>query len=96
MLLRRKGEGLEALQHIVDTAFRRDVGGDQRIVVDCTRFRKDKDAELQQMAQFMVEKAQDDRHAAGDGPLNPYERRIVHLAVAEDPASRPRASATRS
>ena len=26
------------------------------------------------------------RRAAGDGPAQPYERRIVHLAIAEDPS----------
>ena len=34
LLLRRKGEGLDALQHLVNSAYRRDVGRDQRIVID--------------------------------------------------------------
>jgi len=35
------------------------------------------------MAKFMAEKARDSGHAQEIGPLNPYERRIVHLAVSE-------------
>ena len=50
MLLRRKGEALDALQVIVNTAFRRDARGDRHYVVDALGFRKDKDAELRQMA----------------------------------------------
>src|SRR5512132_4409839 len=54
ILVRRGGEGLQALQHIVATAFRRQLGDDQRIVIDCNGYRKDKDAELRQMARFVA------------------------------------------
>jgi spoIIIJ-associated protein len=84
-LIRRGGEGLQALQHVVATAFRRQLGDDTRIVVDCNGFRRDKDAEIKQMARFMAEKARQSGMAQEMGPLNPYERRIVHLAIAEDP-----------
>lgn len=85
VLVRRSGEGLQALQHIVATAFRKQLGDDNRIVIDCNGFRRDKDAELKQMALFMAEKARLSGTAQEMGPLNPYERRIVHLAIAEDP-----------
>jgi spoIIIJ-associated protein len=86
VLIRRGGEGLQALQHIVATAFRRQLGDDQRIVIDCNGFRRDKDAELRQMAKFNAEKARSMGMPQEMGPLNPYERRIVHLAIAEDPS----------
>ena len=85
VLVRRGGEGLQALQHLVATAFRKQLGDDNRIVIDCNGFRKDKDAELKQMARFMAEKARSTGAPQEMGPLNPYERRIVHMAIAEDP-----------
>jgi spoIIIJ-associated protein len=85
-LLRRQGEALDALQVIVNTAFRRDARGDRHYVVDALGFRKGKDVELRQMAQFLMEKAKTSGTPQEIGPLNPYARRIVHLAVAEDPA----------
>jgi spoIIIJ-associated protein len=84
VLLRRRAEALDALQQIVNTAFRRELKDDRSFVVDCLDYRKAKDAELRQMARFMMEKAK----SAGPqemGPLNPYARRLVHLTVAEDP-----------
>jgi spoIIIJ-associated protein len=84
ILVRRGGEGLQALQHLVATTFRKQLGEDNRIVVDCNGFRRDKDAELRQMARYMAEKARTGVPQQM-GPLNPYERRIVHLAIAEDP-----------
>ncbi len=83
ILVRRNGEGLQALQHLVATTFRRQLGDDNRIVIDCNGFRRDKDAELKQMARFYAEKAQSSGVPQEMGPLNPYERRIVHLAIEE-------------
>jgi spoIIIJ-associated protein len=84
VLIRRGGEGLQALQHLVATTFRKQLGDDNRIMIDCNGFRRDKDAELRRMAQFLADRAR----SVGPqemGPLNPYERRIVHMAIAEDP-----------
>ena len=86
VLIRRGGEGLQALQHVVATTFRKQLGDDNRIVIDCNGFRRDKDKELRTMALFMAEKAR----MSGPqemGPLNPYERRIVHMAIAECPGA---------
>ena len=85
VLIRRGGEGLQALQHVVATTYRKQLGDDNRIVIDCNGFRRDKDAELKQMALFMAGKARSSGMPQEMGPLNPYERRIVHLAIAENP-----------
>jgi spoIIIJ-associated protein len=83
VLTRRQGEALAALQHIVSAVFRHDSTEGRRLVVDCQGYRKSKDAELRQMAIFLGEKAKSSGLAQEIGPLNPYERRIVHLAIAE-------------
>src|SRR5437763_15408451 len=71
VLVRRGGEGLQALQHLVATAFRKQLGDDNRVVIDCNGFRKDKDAELKQIAQFMAEKARSSGAPQELGPPNP-------------------------
>jgi len=86
VLLRRQGEALDALQVIVNTAFRRDARGDRHYVIDALGFRKGKDAELRQMAQFLMNKAKTTGMPQEIGPLNPYARRIVHVTVTDDPA----------
>ena len=85
VLLRRRAESLDALQHIVNTAFRRELKDDRTFVVDCLEYRKAKDAELRQMARYMMERARSSGSPQEMGPLNPYARRLVHLTVAEDP-----------
>ncbi len=85
LLVRRKGEALDALQHLVNSIWRDQTGRDGRIVVDCLGFRKGKDAELRQMARFLIEKAKTTRQAQEIGPLNSYARRLVHMEVSLDP-----------
>ena len=85
VLLRRRAEALDALQHIVNTAFRRELKDDRTFVVDCLDYRRAKDAETRQIARYMMERARSTGAPQEMGPLNPYARRLVHLTVAEDP-----------
>ncbi|MEI6243798.1 MAG: R3H domain-containing nucleic acid-binding protein [Acidobacteriota bacterium] len=86
VFLRRNGEPLDALQVIVNTAFRRDERGDRHYVVDAVGFRKDQDEALRKKARTLAEKVQASGESEELGPFNPYARRIVHLAVSENPA----------
>jgi spoIIIJ-associated protein len=85
LLARHRGEPLKALQHLVDMSFGRDLPDGKRIFVDALEYRKGKDVELRKMATFLAEKAKTSGADQQLGPLNPYERRIVHMAVAEVP-----------
>ena len=85
LLVRHRGEPLKALQHVVDMAFGRSLPDEKRVFVDALEYRKGKDIELKQMAKFLAEKAKSSGVDQQLGPLNPYERRLVHMAVAEVP-----------
>ena len=86
VFLRRRAAALDAMQHLVNAAFRRQHPG-RHIVVDCLDYRKGKDAELRETARLLVDRARETREPQEIGPLNPYARRIVHLAVAELPGA---------
>jgi spoIIIJ-associated protein len=83
ILVRHRGEPLKALQHVVDMAYGRSLVDDKRVFVDALAYRKGKDIELREMAKFLADKVKQSGVDQQLGPLNPYERRIVHLAVAE-------------
>jgi spoIIIJ-associated protein len=85
ILARHRGEPIKALQHVVDMAFGRGLPDGKRLFVDALEYRKGKDVELRQMAKLLAEKAQQTGLDQQLGPLNPYERRIVHLAVGQVP-----------
>ena len=85
LLVRHRGEPLKALQHVVDTAFGRALPDEKRVFVDALEYRKGKDIELRRMATLLAEKVKSSGIDQTLGPLNPYERRIVHMAVGEVP-----------
>jgi spoIIIJ-associated protein len=85
LLARHRGEPIKALQHVVDMAFGRELADDKRVFIDALGYRKGKDLELRQMAKYLAAKAKESGLDQQLGPLNPYERRIVHMAVAEVP-----------
>jgi spoIIIJ-associated protein len=85
LLVRHRGEPLKALQHVVDMGFARSREDDARVFVDALGYRKGKDIELRQMAKLLAEKVKQTGIDQQLGPLNPYERRLVHLAAAEVP-----------
>jgi spoIIIJ-associated protein len=87
LLVRHRGEPLRALQHVVDMSYGRTLDGEKRVFVDALEYRKGKDIELRNMAKFLAQKAKDSGLDQQLGPLNPYERRIVHMAVAEIPGA---------
>ena len=87
LLVRHRGEPLKALQHVVDMSFGRGFDGEKRVFIDALSYRKGKDIELRKMAVFLAQKAKDTAVDQQLGPLNPYERRIVHMAVAEVPGA---------
>jgi spoIIIJ-associated protein len=87
LLVRHRGEPLKALQHVVDMAFGRRLADDKRVFIDALAYRKGKDIELRAMAKLLAEKVKQTGVDQQLGPLNPYERRIVHIAVAEVPGA---------
>jgi spoIIIJ-associated protein len=84
-LIGRHGQTLEALQEVVRGAIQRSISSRPRIVVDVEDYRKRRRAHLVERAKEAGEKVKrtGDRHRME--PMNAFERKIVHDAVAEIP-----------
>lgn len=85
-LLEGNGRCLSALELLVNNAFRNRMARDQKIRVDAGDFRSRRDQELADVAYQVAHSAKQTGRTQETQPLNPYERRLVHLALAEDPA----------
>jgi len=79
LLLRKDGSLLLAFQHILNKI------SPQKVQTDCDFYRKRKEQELREYAQQMARQV----HETGKNEIldlmNPYERRIVHVAVNQIP-----------
>lgn len=79
LLLWKDGALLLALQHILNKI------SDQKVQVDCEFFRKRKEKKLRDFAQQVARQVNDSGRNEILDLMNPYERRIVHIAVNQVP-----------
>ena len=84
-LLANQGEVLVALQFLLNRMARQNLPGAGRIQIECQGYRERRDRELIVLAREAARQVAQTGHPNWLGPLNPYERRLVHLAVREFP-----------
>lgn len=84
LLIGRKGKTLDALQFIVNRIVNKTLDRRTRVVVDSENYRQRRRDSLTQMALRMGDKAKRIGKPVTTNPLNPRERRIIHLALQED------------
>ena len=85
-LLDRDGELLRSLNHLLPRAARGILGYGLSCRVDCDGFRDSRDEELQELAEKAAEEVRREGEKVTLEPMNPADRRVVHLALAEDPS----------
>jgi len=84
LLIGQGGELLEALQHLVNQAFIRELPRGQRVVCDAQSFRATREAELRAMAKHAAERVRSTGAPFMFGPMTANERRIIHLTLVDD------------
>ena len=84
LLIGRKGKTLDALQFIVNKIVNKALEKKVRVAVDSENYRQRREDSLTQLALRMGDKAKRIKKPVTMNPLNPRDRRIVHLALKED------------
>lgn len=84
ILIGRKGQTLDALQYLVNKIVRRSPDATKQIVIDTEGYRRRRKEVLIELAKRLSERAKAKDVAVSTSPLNPSERRIIHLALQDD------------
>jgi spoIIIJ-associated protein len=79
LLLQKDGALLLAFQHILNKM------SSQKVQTDCDFFRKRKERELKDYVKHVARRVQETGRNETLDPMNPYERRLVHIAVNQIP-----------
>ena len=79
MLLRKDGTLLLAFQHVLNKV------SPHKVQVDCEFYRRRKEKRLREYAQQVAHQVGETGRDEVLDPMNPYERRIVHIAVNQVP-----------
>ncbi|AZS72981.1 single-stranded DNA-binding protein [Streptomyces lydicus] len=81
-LVGREGEVLEALQELTRLAVHRETGDRSRLMLDIAGFRARKREELSEIGAKAAEEAKGTGEPVKLDPMTPFERKVVHDAVA--------------
>ena len=84
ILIGRKGRTLDALQFIVSKIVNKSLDRKVRVLIDSENYRERRKEALVEMALKIGEKAKRIKKPITTGPLNPHDRRIIHLALRDD------------
>lgn len=83
-IIGRHGEVLDAIQCLASAAA--NIGREEykKVVVDCENYRASREKTLTELANKLAKKAVERQRRVTLEPMNPYERRIIHSALAEN------------
>ena len=81
MLIGRRGDTLDAIQHLTNYTVNRDANKRARISVDAENYRKKREESLQRLAVKVAGKVVKYRRNITLEPMNAYERHVIHAAL---------------
>jgi spoIIIJ-associated protein len=85
IMIGRHGRTLEAFQTLVSAITNRKIGRRYPVLVDVEGYRSRRKAKLEEMAASAAERARRTGREVRLRPMSSYERRVIHVALREDP-----------
>jgi len=85
MLIGRRGDTLDAIQHITNYAVNHGQSKRVRINVDAENYRKKREESLVRLAEKVAGKVVRSRRNITLEPMNAYERHVIHAALQDYP-----------
>ena len=80
-LIGRRGDTLDAIQHLCNYAVNRDVEGHIRVNVDAESYREKREESLRRYARKKAQQVLKARRRTTLEPMNAYERHVIHAAL---------------
>lgn len=80
-LIGRRGDTLDAIQHLTNYTINRDVEGHIRVNVDAECYREKREESLRRYAQKKAQQVLKARRRTTLEPMNAYERHVIHAAL---------------
>lgn len=84
LLIGEKGKTLSSFQHLARVMLKKKLGQMINFIVDVNNYKKKKEQFLIDLAKETAFKVKSSKEEIALQPMSPYERRIIHLTLAED------------
>lgn len=85
ILIGKRGQTLDSLQYLTSLVVNKEKSGYIRVKVDTENYRSRRKETLEKLAKNIAFKVKRTRRPVFLEPMNPYERRIIHSALQNDP-----------
>ena len=85
ILIGKRGQTLASLQYLANRVANKHQSGYVRVKLDTENYRARREETLKHLAKNMAHKVKRNRRPVALEPMNPYERRIIHSALQNDP-----------
>ncbi len=86
ILIGYRGETLDSLQYLVSLVLNKGHENEyKRVILDTENYRLKREETLKRLARRIAEKVKTTEKQVKLEPMNPYERRIIHSALQNDP-----------
>lgn len=85
ILIGKRGQTLDSLQYLANRVANKYQDGYVRVKLDTENYRARREETLKTLAKNIAHKVKRNRRAVSLEPMNPYERRIIHSALQNDP-----------
>jgi spoIIIJ-associated protein len=84
LLIGKKGKTLEALQFMVNIMINNSTGTEKKIILDIESYRDKREKSLKKMSREVAQKVIKSGRPMILEPMNPFERRLIHLTLQND------------
>ena len=85
VLIGRRGQTLDALQYLVNLAGSKNSVGRERIILDVEGYRQRRAETLERLAARLADRVRRTGESVALEPMSAHERRVIHLALQENP-----------
>ncbi|MBP3729967.1 MAG: Jag N-terminal domain-containing protein [Mailhella sp.] len=92
LLIGRDGQNLAAIQYLSTRILSKEMGSQIRLHVDAGDYHMRQDSRLQELAAILADRVRQTGKPQTTRPLSAYQRRVIHLALQDDPDVQTRSS----
>lgn len=83
-LIGQGGDNLQALQHIIRLLVRKQTDENIKFILDVNSYKKDQEASVIELAKSLAKQVSSEKKAVVMRPMSAYNRRLVHMILADD------------
>lgn len=84
-IIGKRGQTLDAIQYLTSLVVNKDRDDYVRVVVDAENYREKRERTLERLAERLADKVVKTKRSVKLEPMNPYERKVIHATLQQNP-----------